>query len=166
MRTIILYFSRTGFSKRYALWLAEDLNCQAVPFSEKSGINFMEYDTIILFGGLYAGQMAGLKWFKKQSFPGKRLAAAAVGCAPMENPTLPESMAQLFGGAPHIKGFYCQGGLDYEHMSALHRVMMAGLRRFLQSKPDQQEMLSVISQSFDASDRSNLAPILAWARQG
>lgn len=163
MNTLIIYASKTGFSERYALWLAESLNCRAVPFKEKSRADLKEAGTIILTGGLYAGRMSGLKWFKNQHFPDKRLAAVAVGCAPAETPTLPDSMRQLFGDSPQIKGFYCQGGLAYGRMGAVDRAMMAGLRRFLKSKPDQKEMLEGVSHSFDASDRAYLDPVIAWA---
>lgn len=161
-RTLIIYSSKTGFSRRYAQWLAEDLGERAVSFQDRNAVRLQDFDAVILFGGLYAGQMSGLKWLKKQPLAGKRLAAVAVGCTPPEAPSLPESMAQLFGGVPEIKGFYCQGGLDYEHMGAVDRAMMAALRLFLRNQPEKKEMLEAISRSYDASDRAYLAPVAAW----
>ena len=136
-RILIIYHSKTGFSKRYAQWLAEELNGRTLPFRDRKSADLTEYDTIILTGGLYAGQMSGLKWLKKQlpALAGKRLAAVAVGCAPIGIPGQAESMAQLFGGTPEIQGFYCQGGLDYEHMGAVDRAMMAALRAALSLPP-------------------------------
>ena len=109
--------------------------------------------------------MSGLKWLKKQlpALAGKRIAAVAVGCAPMETPDLPESMEKLFGGTPEIKGFYCQGGLDYEHMGAVDRAMMAALRAALKARPEQADMLEGISRSFDGSRREYLEPVVQWA---
>lgn len=165
-KTVIIYRSKTGFSRRYAQWLAEDLQCQAVDFRERNRLRLPEYGTIILAGGLYAGQMAGLGWLKKQlpGLAGRRIAALAVGCAPAGTPDLPESMDKLFGSTPQIKGFYCQGGLDYEHMGAVDRAMMAALRASLKGKPEAAEMLAGISRSFDASDRSSLAPLIQWVK--
>ena len=165
--TIIIYSSKTGFSRRYAQWLAEELNCQALPFRDRKDISLSAYRTTILVGGLYAGQMSGLKWLKKQlpTLAGKRVAVIAVGCAPMGNPTLPESMEKLFGDTPQIKGFYCQGGLDYGHMSAVHRAMMAALRAVLKKQGNRQEMLDGISHSFDGAKREYLAPIVQWAKE-
>lgn len=165
--TIIIYSSKTGFSRRYAQWLAESLHCQAVPFQERNRVDLRDCEGLILFGGLYAGQMSGLGWLKKQlpALSGKRIAAVAVGCSPMENPDLPESMEKLFGGAPEITGFYCQGGLDYEHMGPVHRAMMAALRASLKGKPEMAEMLAVISRSFDGTRREYLEPVLRWARE-
>lgn len=167
MKLLILYSSKTGFSKRYAQWLAESLNCKAIPFKERKSVNGNDYEKIILFGGLYAGQMSGLKWLKSRlpELSGKRLAAVAVGCAPMDGPDLAESMSKLLGDTPEIKGFYCQGGLDYEHMGAVDRAMMAALRAALKSQPDKAEMLAGISRSFDGTKREYLDPVIQWARE-
>lgn len=165
--TIIIYRSKTGFSRRYAQWLAEDLDCRAVPYRDRNQAGWADYGTVILAGGLYAGQMAGLKWLEKQlpRLRGKRVAALAVGCAPMDFPGLPESMEKLFGPLPQVRGFYCQGGLDYEHMGAVDRAMMAALRAMLRGKPESAAMLEGISRSFDAAKREYLAPIRAWAEK-
>ena len=160
-KTIIIYSSKTGFSQRYAQWLAEELNCQALSFRDRKDVSLSAYRTIILTGGIYAGQMSRLKWLKKQlpSLAGKRVAVIAVGCSPMGNPTLPESMEKL------IKSFYCQGGLDYEHMGTIDRAMMAALRATLKNKPEMAEMLAVISHSFDGAKREYLVPVVQWAKQ-
>lgn len=162
--TVIIYHSKTGFSQRYALWLAEELNCQALPYRDRRTINLSRYDTIILLGGLYAGNMSGLSWLKKQPLAGKRAAAVAVGCSPMDWPELAASMEKLFGGAP-IQGFYCQGGLAYDRMGAADRAMMAALRTALRHKPEMADMLAGISQSFDGAKREYLAPVIAWAKE-
>ena len=167
MKVLIIYHSKTGFSKRYAQWLAEALDCRAIPFKERKRVSENDYEKIIFFGGLYAGQMSGLKWLQNKlpELSGKRLAAVAVGCAPMDGPDLSESMTKLFGGTPEIKGFYCQGGLDYEHMGAVDRAMMAALRAALKRKPEMAEMLNVISHSFDGTKREYLDPVIRWARE-
>lgn len=158
---IVLYRSKTGFSRRYAQWLAEELCCEALDC--RRGTDLAAYGGVILVGGLYAGRMAGLGWLKRQRLEGKRTAAVAVGCAPMDNPGLGESMEKLFGRLPQIQGFYCQGGLDYEHMGRVDRAMMAALRASLGRSPERAEMLEYISRSFDGSDRAYLAPVIAWA---
>lgn len=165
-RTIIIYRSKTGFSQRYAQWLAEDLGCAAAPWRERGTLHLELFDTIVLIGGLYAGSMAGLSWLKKQlpRLDGKRIAAVAVGCSPADFPGLPESMEKLFGPTPEIRGFYCQGGLAYDRMGPVDRAMMAALRASLRGKPDKAAMLEGISQSFDGARRENLAEVIAWAR--
>ena len=163
-KTIVIYHSKTGFSQRYAQWLAEDLNCQALPYRDRRSVDLAEYDTIILLGGVYAGNMSGLGWLKKLPLEGKRAAAVAVGCSPTGWTDQAKSMEKLFGGTP-IHGFYCQGGLAYERMGAVDRAMMAALRTALRSKPEMADMLAGISQSFDGTKREYLEPVIAWAVQ-
>ena len=164
--TVVIYCSKTGFSEKYARWLAEELGCCAVPYGERRGLKLAAFETVILIGGLYAGNMAGLGWLKKQlpHLAGKRIAAVAVGCAPVDTPSLPESMEKLFGGTPEIRGFYCQGGLAYDRMGPVHRMMMAALRASLRGKPENAAMLEGISRSFDGTRRGNLAEVIAWAK--
>ena len=49
--TIIIYHSKTGFSQRYAQWLAEALHCQAIPWRERKTVNLTRVDTLILLVG-------------------------------------------------------------------------------------------------------------------
>lgn len=165
-KTIIIYRSKTGFSRRCALWLGEDLQCRAADWSERKGLDLAAYSTVILVSGLYAGQMAGLKWLTKQlpRLEGKRVAAVALGASPAESPECKETLEKLFKPLPQVRGFYCQGGLDYEHMGAVDRTLMAGLRSMLRKDPEKAEMLESISRSFDALKRESLAPVLAWVR--
>lgn len=165
-KTIIIYRSKTGFSRRYAQWLAEDLRCQAADYRERNRLRLPEYGTIILAGGLYAGQMSGLGWLKKQlpGLAGKRIAALAVGCAPADTPDLPESMEKLFGPLPQVRGFYCQGGLDYGRMGVVDRAMMAALRAMLRRQKGSEAMLEGVSRSFDGTNRAYLEPVIRWAR--
>ena len=103
-RILIIYYSKTGFSKRYAQWLAEELNGRTLPFRDRKSADLTEYDTIILTGGLYAGQMSGLKWLKKQlpALAGKRLAAVAVGCAPIGIPGQHGAALRRHAGNPGL----------------------------------------------------------------
>ena len=73
-------------------------------------------------------------------------------------------MEKLFGGTPEIRGFYCQGGLAYDRMSPVHRMMMAALRASLRGKPENAAMREGLSRSFDGTRRGNLAEVIAWAK--
>lgn len=55
MKAIIIYCSKTGFTKRYADWLAEELECSAVPADKRSAPDTAQYDVIIFASWFYAG---------------------------------------------------------------------------------------------------------------
>ena len=42
MKSIVVYTSKTGFTKKYAQWIAEDLGCEAKGLNEISGENLAD----------------------------------------------------------------------------------------------------------------------------
>ena len=59
MKTLIIYGSQYGSTKRYAERLAEMTGMEAVDYKAAKSIN--EYNKIIHLGALYAGGVLGLK---------------------------------------------------------------------------------------------------------
>ncbi len=64
--------------------------------------------------------------------------------------------------------FYCPGGFHYEKMSAPSKLMMKMFIKALKSKKDKteedEEMIKMISSSYDISDRKYIEPILECLR--
>ena len=56
MKTIVAYKSKSGYTKKYAQWIAQELNCDIKENAELSDI--INYDVIIYGGGMYAGAAA------------------------------------------------------------------------------------------------------------
>ena len=169
MRAIIIYRSETGFTRQYALWLAEELGCGAVDFRDRGRAALEDYDTVLYGGWFHAGGIRGLKWLEKQlpRLKVKRLAVFAVGACPAEAPGVEAALSANLQG-PRWEGtarFYLRGGLCYEKMGLGDRLMMAAFRQMLRKKegPDS-EALRWVSRSFDALDRGSLAPVVAWAK--
>lgn len=50
MRAVVVYASQTGFTRRYAEWIAEELGGEAVPVERADGIDAGSYDAVV-FGG-------------------------------------------------------------------------------------------------------------------
>ena len=82
MKTIVAYKSKSGYTKRYAEWIAQELGCDIKENPELSDI--LGYDTIIYGGGMYAGGFNGGKLITKNldKLSGKKIALFAVGSNP------------------------------------------------------------------------------------
>ena len=63
MREIIVYCSKTGFTKRYAQWLQESLGCSCIPWEEVQTVGLGSYDTVIFASWIHAGKIQRLSWF-------------------------------------------------------------------------------------------------------
>ena len=90
MKTIIIYNSQTGFTKRYAQWIAEETGADCLALSDAKKTDFTEYEAIIFGSWACAGGISKLAWFKNnmEKWSGKKLIAFCVGASPMENPEI------------------------------------------------------------------------------
>ena len=50
MKTVVIYNSQTGFTKRYAEWIAEETGADCFELNEAKKKSMDEYDAIV-FGG-------------------------------------------------------------------------------------------------------------------
>ncbi len=171
MKTIVIYTSQTGFTKRYAQWICESSGAECVEFKQAKKKNLSDYDAVIYGGWFMAGGIKNLDWFKKQipflSVAGKKIIVYGVGGSPSESPDVPKAMRRNFSEEEwnSLKAFYCPGGYNYEKMSGFSKFMMKMFTKMLANKKDASEeekkMAEMISHSYDISDRKYIEPILA-----
>ena len=138
MKTVVIYNSQTGFTKRYAEWIAEETGADCFELSVAKKKNLEEYDTIVFGGWACAGGISKLSWFKGNlnKWKNKKLIAFCVGGSPIENPEIEEALKRNFDGAEFEKvhAFYCPGGFNYEKMSKTSKVMMKMFIKSLKAK--------------------------------
>ena len=146
MKTLIIYTSQTGFTKRYAEWLADEMKADMYDLKNvknKEEAFFDAYDAIVYAGWIMAGKVVKTNWFldKANGWKGKRLAVMAVGGSPNDNPDVEVTLKNLIpeDKSRYIKAFYCQGGLDYEKMSLGSKMLMKTFSAMLKSKKTKDE---------------------------
>ncbi len=170
MKTAVIYTSQTGFTKQYAEWIAEDVqgDCMTVAEAEKKDLS--GYDAIVFGGWCFAGSIKKLDWFKKKAaqWTDKKKIVYAVGASPLENPELQEGLRKNFTDEEwaQISVFYCPGGLCYEKMNGVSRVMMKMFVRMLAKNKSEKEqaMAKMLSKSYDISDRKYIALMVEYLK--
>lgn len=168
MKTVVIYNSQTGFTKRYAQWIAEAAGADCLELSQAKRKNLDPYDAIVFGGWACAGGIRNLGWFKGnlEKWADKKLIAFCVGGSPMESPDIEPALKRNFTEAERekVSVFYCPGGFNYEKMPVPSKLMMKLFLKALKAKKDQteqeREMVKMISASYDISDRKYIAPIL------
>lgn len=168
MKTIVIYNSQTGFTERYAKWIAEAAGARCLSLSEAKKRNLEKYDAIVFGSWACAGGISKLSWFKGNldRWAGRKLIVFCVGASPMDSPDIAPALRRTFAGSEwaNVKAFYCPGGLNYEKMSLSSRLMMKMFLKTLEAKKDKtaadREMIRMISASYDISDRKYIRPIL------
>lgn len=168
MEKIVIYHSQTGFTKRYAQWIAEAAGADCLELSAAKKKNLAPYGTIIFGSWACAGGISKLNWFKNNmgKWVDKKLIVFCVGASPMDSPEVGQAMKQNFK-EPEFKKvnvFYCPGGLNYGKMPMQSKIMMKMFIRMLKAKKNrtktEEEMVKTISDSYDISDKKYIIPIL------
>lgn len=168
MKTIVIYHSQTGFTKQYAQWIAEAAGAECVELSAAKRKDLEPFEAIVFGSWACAGSISKLHWFKNNidRWKDKKLIAFCVGASPIDAPETQQALKQNFKEPKLAKVhvFYCPGGFRYEKMSASSRLMMKLFIKALKAKKDQteaeQEMIRMISASYDLSDKKYIKPIL------
>lgn len=168
MKAVVIYCSKTGFTRRYAEWIGEALTCKVVSYEDRERIRWDQYDVILFGGGFHAGKINGLPWFKEKlsMLAEKKVVVFATGAMPPEATEVETAMKANFTKEQweQVKTFYLWGGLCYEKMSFGDRLMMAVFRKMLKMKK-QTEMLEAVSASYDQTSKEYLAPLLQYCNK-
>ena len=168
MNAVVIYTSQTGFTKRYAQWIAQEAGAECLELTEAKKKNMDTYDTIIFGGWACAGGISKLGWFKgnMDKWSSKKLIAFCVGASPIESPDIEPALRKNFSEAEYekVNVFYCPGGLNYEKMPIGSKLMMKMFVKALQAIKDKTEdekvMTQMIASSYDISDKKYIEPIL------
>ncbi len=172
MKTIVFYTSQTGFTKRYAQWIADAAGAECLELSKAKKKDLTSFDAIIYGGWACAGGISKLGWFKSNldKWENKKLIVFCVGASPENSPEVAPALRQNFSDSEwnKVSVFYCPGGFNYEKMSAPSRLMMKVFIKTLKAKKNKseadEEMIRIISGSYDISDRKHIEPILECLR--
>ena len=178
MSTAVVYCSSTGFTKKYADWLAADLRCEAVPYPDRSRLSLDDLDLLVFCSWFHAASIKGAKWLKSamREHPALPVVVLATGATPMPCDRWPASeledaFRRTFPQAdyPDLPHFYCQGGFDYDRLGAADKIAMrmffAMQEKAAKNDPRAAEMLRVMGSGFDGTRREYLEPVLACIRQ-
>lgn len=147
MKNIIVYGSEYGTTKAYAEKFSEISGIPLVNSEEIKSV--LDYDTVIHFGGLYAGGVKGLKKTIKSIGDNARLIVVTVGLADVNDTnntdSIKKSVKKQIPEAifKNTKIFHLRGGIDYSKLNLTHRTMMALLYRKAKTLPEEKKTAEV-----------------------
>lgn len=122
MKTIVTYKSKTGFTKKYAEWIADELNCGAIRVEE---LDLNEaYDCIIHGGWIMAGMILGLNKVKKAKT--KHLVCFAVGFTQEKDYV---HIIQKQNQIQNLPLYYFLGGTNPKKMNILMKIIVKAVTK-------------------------------------
>ncbi|CCU81094.1 hypothetical protein HSACCH_02578 [Halanaerobium saccharolyticum subsp. saccharolyticum DSM 6643] len=174
MRTLIVYWSKTGFVKKYAEWIAEELEADLIPGRKIKPEKLKNYDQLIFGGSLYAVGIKGADFIKKniKILEAKKTAVFATGASPAKNEIIEEVKNKNFTEKEqkYFKFFYLRGGFNYSKLGFKDKVLMGIMKWKLNSKKNKGEklteeekgMLAAYEEPVDFTERENIREIVEY----
>lgn len=173
MKTLLIYKSKTGFTKRYADWIAEETGCDTSAFGDTSAEAASKYDRIVFGSRVHAGRIDGLK--KAIQLYGrsgaKELVVFATGGTPLEATEVIERIRKdnfTRDEIEKIPFFYMQSGVCYEKMGFVDRTIMKLAAKMMSKKKDkddnEQGFEQAITSSYDCASKDRIAPIVGYLK--
>ncbi len=169
MKPIVVYNSKTGFTKKYGEWIAQELGCKAVSVKQAG---YSDCDVIIYGGRLMAGKIAGLNKIKNNPALGaKKLVIFASGMTGMMDSKAIDKIKEDNLSASEQKNipfYYFEGGVNYEAMGFLSRSMLKMMVKSLAKKEnrtvDETNMMNALASSSDHSDKAYIRPLIDYVK--
>ncbi len=177
MKTLIVYWSKTGFVKKYAEWLAEELEADLIPGKEVKAEKLRAYENLIFGGSLYAVGINGADFIKKnlKEMKNKKVAVFATGASPAKSEIIEEVKNKNFNAEEqkHFKFFYLRGGFDFSKLGFKDKVLMSIMKWKLNSKKKKGEemteeekgMLAAYEQPVDFTEQENIEEIVNYFKE-
>ena len=180
-KTLVLYYSVYGATKKYAEWIASELNGDICAIGDFKENTLADYDAIVIGSGLYAGNIKGIDIILKnhEQLRNKKQVLFTCGLADYtkaENintitgrieAAIPENIRQ------NIKVFLLRGGIDYKKLNLLHRIMMAIMKMITARKmkkeganadEETRAFLESYGKNADFSDKNSIMGIVEYCR--
>ncbi|MDD6572071.1 MAG: flavodoxin domain-containing protein, partial [Thermoflexaceae bacterium] len=162
---LVVYQSSTGFTAKYAAWIAGELSCEAKELKHMKAQEIAAYDSIIFGGWIMGGMIMGLD--KIQKMDPKQLVVFAVGASSDS-----EELRNNLKTQNHLEQtplFYMEGGIAFEKMSFFPKMMLKTMGKSVAKKEvkteEDEEMLRKFSASDDNSDIANIQPLVAFVKE-
>lgn len=178
MKYIVTYSSKYGSTKKYAQWIAEELNCQIIEATKVKKSDLIDNDVIIHGGGLYAGGLSKISVITKnwKKISNKKIVLFSCGLA---DPTNNENITSIEKGIARnlspemqekIKQFHLRGGIDYSQLNFIHTMMMNMLKKMLlrngyeKLRQEDKEFLDTFGKQVDFTDKSTIKPLIDYVK--
>ncbi len=174
MKSVVVYSSITGFTRKYAEWIADDLNCDILSVKDATIEKLLKYDTVIYGGSLHAAGITGIKIIKNnwRKLTGKNLVIFATGASPYKEKILDEIREKNFTPEEQkqVKVFYLRGGFDFSRLNFINKVLMSLFKWSILLKPEKKRtpdeigMLACYANPVDYTNKEKCREIVDYVK--
>ena len=132
MKKVVIYQSGTGFTAKYAGWIAERLGCEAKEYKSVNPNELTSYDLVVYGGWIMGGMVVGYDKIKALNL--KNVVVFGVGM------TVPsDEVAGKIAEQNQIsreRFFYFEGGYNPQKLGVVKKMMVNMVKKSLEKKAD------------------------------
>jgi menaquinone-dependent protoporphyrinogen IX oxidase len=177
MKTVVIYTSKRGSTKKYAEWIGEELKCDVIEYNKDCLDKLNAYEQIIYGGWVRGGGIVGLDKLRKnyKYIDGKKLMVFAVGLS-IDNKENYIQLREINFKAPLNLAplFVLPGAFDPEKLTGVDKMIIGILKKVIggkknndskgENESEQQIMMESLEKGVDLVDKSKINQILDAAR--
>lgn len=175
MKAIVIYKTKYGSTEKYAMWISEELGCEAVDAKTVTADKLSEYDIIIYGGGLYGEVINGVSLITKNidKLLGKKIIIYTTGITPISCRDYYDKLVidkNFKTGVPeNVKIYNFLGKMVVDELSLVHRTAIKTLKKIMSSKENPSEMEKLLVDLCDAdgdfTDKSEISGLVSYAKE-
>lgn len=144
MKAVIVYNSRSGFSKKYANWLSYQTEIEAFDFKDKPDVS--KYDTVIFASWVKNGRLKKFSYLIDNQLKDKTKIILAVGIINNKN-VIKRFVRDHQAYVDEI--FYVPGGLDYSKLNFFDKKILKTVAGSMIKADKDADYARLLYKSFD-----------------
>jgi flavodoxin len=172
IKTVVVYKSISGFTKKYAEWIAEELEADLLRLKKIDMDTLLKYDMIIYGGCLHAVGISGVNMIKNNlnKLRDKNIIIFTTGASPSRESIVSKVRDSNFSveEQKQIQFYYFRGGFDFKKLNFTNKILMTLLKWKLTLKrdktSDEKGMLAAYSKPIDFTKKENVKELLEYVR--
>lgn len=162
----VIYKSKYGATRQYARWLAEELGAELFDKYQVPVSAIGEFDLVIYGGGVYAGQLRGVKFLYKAKC--KNIVLFTVG---LEDPQKVryanmEHAIHSTKGLEKSKIFHLRGALDQSKLKFFDKKIINWVMKSHKNPTEMDEIEKLLNSSNNLNfvEKENIQPIVEYIK--
>lgn len=171
-RTHLITYSETGFTRRYAQWIGEELGVEMRDFAACKNLSCDKGDLVVMGSPVHGSELAEARRIRKlvaqATDAGTKVIVFATGITPPSehNNELVRSNSNLTD--ERLSFYYLPGGFDPSRLTQASKTMIFLYRAMMRRQRGRDEELAVLldrtGRTCDFTDRSLIDPLVMEAK--
>jgi menaquinone-dependent protoporphyrinogen IX oxidase len=177
-KALVIYFSKYSSTKKYAEWIATELDGDVYDIRKVKQNILENYETIILGTALYAGKIEGIDIIinNYEKIKNRKIIIFTCGLADYSKEENINAIRKRIANKlsdemmKNIKIYYLRGAINYKNLSLKHKIMMWMVKKMLMKKDPQtfneenNEFLKTYGKTVDFTSKDNIREIVTYCK--